>query len=247
MTDCDHASGPPTSHTAQRIVIDLRARRKVDRSMRGRLVWLSLCAATTALEAPAHADTQPDIPPPTTTEYLQYGVGLVVETMASAGDVCPRRAQTPCILGSGLGLAIRAGYRSQGPWYAGGAYEVSRHDPNNLLRLAILQQLRGEVRYYLDRGTRLTPALAGGLGATVYGNEFGAETGGLTLHLGVLAELQLSRTTVIGVGAGYRPLLLRGWTDSAGQRRADRYLGFGLAHAVSLEFTLELRDPLARW
>ncbi len=215
--------------------------------MRGQLVWLSLCAATTAFEAPARADTQPDIPPPTTTEYLQYGVGLVVETMASAGDVCPNHAPTPCILGSGLGLAIRAGYRSQGSWYAGGAYEVSRHDPNNLLRLAILQQLRGEVRYYFDRGARLTPALAGGLGATVYGNEFGAETGGLTLYLGAMAEFQLSRTTVIGMGAGYRPLLLRGWTDSAGQRRADRYLGFGLAHAVSLEFTLELRDPLRRW
>jgi hypothetical protein len=215
--------------------------------MRGRLVGLSLFAIAVVHESSARADVQPAAPPPSTNDFLQYGVGLVVETMASAGDVCPRHAQTPCILGSGLGLAIRVGYRSQGPWYAGGSYEVSRHDPNNLLRLAILQQLRGEVRYYLDRGTRLTPALVGGLGAALYGNEFGAETGGLTLFLGALAEFQLSRTTVVGIGAGYRPLLLRGWTDSAGQRRADRYLGFGLAHAVALEFTLELRDPLRRW
>ncbi len=198
--------------------------------------------------APARADEQPEVrPPPSATEYLQYGVGLAVETMASAGEVCPRHAIAPCILGSGLGLAIRVGYRSLGPWYVGGAYEVARHDPNNLLRLAILQQLRGELRYYFDRGTRLAPALAGGLGAVLYGNEFGAETGGLTAYLGALAEFQLSATTLVGAAVGYRPLLVRGWTDSAGQRRADRYLGFGLAHAVTLEFTLELRNRLARW
>ena len=51
----------------------------------------------------------------------------------------------------------------------------------------------------------------------------------------------------VGAGLAYRPLLLRGWTDTAGQRRADRYLGFGLAHVIALELSLEVRDPLARW
>jgi hypothetical protein len=32
-----------------------------------------------------------------------------------------------------------------------------------------------------------------------------------------------------------------------GQQRADRFLGFGLAHFVVLELTLEVRRPLGRW
>jgi hypothetical protein len=60
-------------------------------------------------------------------------------------------------------------------------------------------------------------------------------------------EFQVTQSTVIGAALGYRGFLLHSWTDSTGQQRADRYLGFGLAHTVGLELTLELRDPLARW
>jgi hypothetical protein len=52
---------------------------------------------------------------------------------------------------------------------------------------------------------------------------------------------------LVGIGLAYRPILFRGWTDTAGQRRADRYLGFGLAHVIALELSLEVRDPLPRW
>jgi len=129
----------------------------------------------------------------------------------------------------------------------GGAYEFSRQDSSNLLRLAILQQLRGEFRYYADQGNRLTPYAAGGLGAALYGNEWGTETGGVVSFLGGGVEYQINRRTVIGAALAYRPLLLRGWTDKAGQRRADQLLGFGVAHIVALELILEVRDPLPRW
>lgn len=186
-------------------------------------------------------------PPPNNTEYFQYGVGLAVEKLASGGDVCPSRAKTPCILGSGGGLAIRMGYRSRGPWYAGGAYEFTRVDSSNLLRLAILQQLRGEARYYLDAGNRLTPYGALGFGAAFYGNEWNISTVGPTLSAGFGLEFQITQSTVIGAALAYRALLLHSWADSTGQERADRYLGFGFAHIVGIELTLELRDPLARW
>src|SRR6186713_3089411 len=123
-------------------------------------------------------------PPPRSLEYFQYGAALVGESLGSAGDVCPPDANTPCILGSGGGLAIRVGYRTRGAWFFGGAYEFSRHDSSNLLRLAILQQLRGEARYYLDHGTRLTPYGALAAGGVLYGSEWGAETGGLVLSVG---------------------------------------------------------------
>jgi hypothetical protein len=186
-------------------------------------------------------------PPPASFDYLQSGVAIVAETVASPGDVCPSGASAPCIFGSGGGLAVRVGYRSRGPWYVGGAYESSRQDPSNLMRLAILQQLRAESRFYLDGGNRFTPYGTGGVGVALYGNEWGSDTGGATTFLGGGFEFQLSRSTVVGAGLAYRAFLLRGWTDSAGQARANRYLGFGLAHGVALEFVLELRDPLPRW
>lgn len=198
--------------------------------------------------APAQAqEPERPVPPPSSFDYLQYGVAFAAETVVSAGDVCPSSAVDPCIFGSGGGFAIRVGYRSRGRWYVGGAYEASRHDSSNLLRLAILQQLRAESRYYLDEGERFTPYLAAGSGVALYGSEWSSDTGGITAFLGPGVEFQLSRTAVVGAGAAYRAFLFRGWTDSANQRRADRYLGFGLAHVVALELVFEIRDPLPRW
>jgi hypothetical protein len=206
-----------------------------------------LCVFVAASPAAAAEEAAPASPPPTSFHYLQYGVAFVAETVASPGDVCPVDAEAPCILGSGFGPAIRVGYRSRGRWYVGGAYEFSRQDPANLLRLAILQQLRAETRYHFDQGTRVTPYGAAGLGAALYGNEWGTDTGGVTGFVGGGVEYQVSSTAVIGAALVYRPILFRGWTDTAGQRRADRYLGFGFAHLVGLELTLEIRESLPRW
>jgi len=186
-------------------------------------------------------------PPPNNVEYFQYGVAVAFEKVASGGDVCPSISTTPCILGSGGGLAIRMGYRSRGPWFLGGAYEFTRMDSGNLLRLGILQQLRGEARYYLDVGNRLTPYGTLGFGAAFYGNEWKVSSGGPTLAAGLGLEFQITQSTVIGLALGYRGFLFHNWTDSTGQVRADEYLGFGFAHTIGLEFILELRSPLARW
>ena len=202
-------------------------------------------------------------PPPNNVEYFQYGVAVAVEKLASGGDVCPPAAPdttdvtagepakvkkaTPCILGSGGGLAIRMGYRSRGPWYLGGAYEFTRMDSSNLLRLAILQQLRGEARYYLDTGNRLTPYGMLGFGAAFYGNEWNVSSGGPTLSAGFGLEFQITQSTVLGGGFGYRGFLFHHWTDSTNTVRANEYLGFGFAHTIGFELTLELRSPLARW
>jgi hypothetical protein len=185
--------------------------------------------------------------PPNDTEYFQYGVAVVADAPLSGGDVCPAGATEPCILGPGGGLAIRVGYRARDPWYFGGAYEFSRHDSSNLLKLAVLQQVRAEGRYYLDRGQRTTGFLAFGLGLHLYGNEWSAETGGGIATIGGGAELQISATTMLGGAVMYRLLVPRAWTDSAGVRRADRFAGFGVAHVLALELTLEVREPLPRW
>ncbi len=186
-------------------------------------------------------------PPPNSVEYFQYGVAVAFEKLGSAADVCPSNATVPCILGSGGGLAIRAGYRTRGPWLVGGAYEFSRHDSSNLLRLAILQQLRGEARYYADRSTRFSPYASMGAGLALYGSEWGASTGGLVATLGLGVEFQIAQATVVGCAPMYRAFMLRNFTDSAGQHRADSYFGFGLAHFIGLELVFEVRDPLPRW
>jgi opacity protein-like surface antigen len=143
------------------------------------------------------------------------------------------RRPVPCILGNGGGLAIRVGYRSRGPWYLGGAYEFSRQDSANLLRLPILQQLRAELRVHLTR--------------VVYGNEWGLDTWGGGSAVGAGLEFQVTSSIVLNMAINYRQLFLRRWRDGAGQLRADGPLDFGLAHMVALEFGFEIREPLSRW
>lgn len=204
---------------------------------------LTLTAAAGAQEPAAQAAR----PPPNSLEYLVTGVALSAETVASPADMCPDVEATPCILERGLGLGIRGGYRTRGAWYAGGAYEFSRHESSNLLRLAIMQQLRAEVRYYMDLETRATPYLGFGVGAVIYGNEWGADTGGVTGMLGPGIEFAVTPELSVGAALYYRPMVLRAYEDTADQRRADNLFGFGTTHLVALELIVELRDALPRW
>jgi hypothetical protein len=180
-------------------------------------------------------------------ESLQYGLAVAGEIVASPGGVCPDDSENPCILGSGFGVGLRAGYRAANTWYVGGAYEFSRHDSSNLLRLAILQQFRGEGRYYFDRGQRTTPFVMAAAGFLLYGNEWGASTAGPLAVLGGGVEFELSPSTTLGCILSYRLLMPRSWIDGAGVERADQFLGFGFAHLVGLELTLEVRDPIPRF
>jgi hypothetical protein len=182
-------------------------------------------------------------PPPLHAEYVQYGVALTAEINLDAGAAC-REEQggfVPCILGSGGGLLIRGGYRSPGPWYFGGAYEFTKMDSSNLYRLGIFQQLRAEMRYLPDLGYRVAPYFTAGVGGVAYGNEWGVETGGALISLGAGFELEISRLAVLGLGGAWRPVLLAGWTDTAGHERRT-----AIAQYVGLELLLEVRTELGR-
>lgn len=176
-------------------------------------------------------------PPPLNVPYLQYGAGITAESVLSAGAICSS-AVDPCILGSGGGVLVRLGLRSAGPWYVGGAYELSKQDPGKLYRLGILQQLRFEGRYYIETGRDVQPVVIAGGGVAGYGNEWSIDTWGPMLYAGAGAEAQITRTTVVGVYVAYRAMYLKGFTDPS---HADR--SGGLAQLVSLEFDLGARDP----
>lgn len=191
--------------------------------------------ATTSLR-PAAA---PARPPPSNFEYVQYGVAFAAEFNVNPGRICPKDATVPCILGSGGGLGARAGYRSRGPWYVGAAYEFNRVDTSGLMRLGVLQQLRVEMRHYLRLTQQWEPYVTSGLGVAGLGNEWGVEAAGLTSFGGFGLEVQLSRTTVVGAAAVYRPVLLFAWTDRAHQHRDT-----GVAHFIGLELVLEAREAL---
>src|SRR4051812_40826976 len=195
---------------------------------------------------PANAET-PALPPPTSVEYLQYGVSLHTLTLLNGGSVCPEGAATPCILGSGGGLGLRIGYRSRGPFYLGAAFQLSRLNSSNLLRLAIQQRLTAEGRYYFERGNRLTPYLLAGAGGAIYGNEWGASAGGAAFSFGVGLEYQISERTMVSLVPTYQPMLFRRFEDATGQVRAAGPLGFGLAHWLAVQVVIEVRDPLSRW
>ncbi|KYF63578.1 hypothetical protein [Sorangium cellulosum] len=200
-----------------------------------------------AVSAPPLPPVRPRVelaarPPPLHVEYAQYGVALAAEISLDAGAACPRSGPLySCILGSGGGLAIRSGYRSPGPWYFGGAYQFTKMDSSNLYRLGIFQQLRAEMRYLPDIGYRAAPYFSAGIGGVIYGNEWGAETGGALIFGGVGVELEVSRRAVLGVSCVYRPVLLAGWKDTANYERAT-----AIAQFVGFELLLEVRTELGR-
>lgn len=230
--------------------------RRVNTRRRASSAFLSACvlAATTPVRAqtPPSTDSAPTEtppiakgevvrPPPLHVEYFQYGVAIVFENDIDSGAVCSSAGTAPCILGGAGGLAIRGGYRSAGPWYIGGAYQFAKMDSSNLYRLGIFQQLRVEMRYLPDFGTRAAPYGSWGIGALAYGNEWGAETGGGLLFGGLGVEIEVSRTALIGFGAVYRAMLVSGWTDTAGTIRDT-----GVAQFWGAEFQFELRSEIGR-
>lgn len=178
-----------------------------------------------------------DLPPPNNVIYLQYGLAVTAEVPTLRGPICDAN---PCILGPGGGVAIRVGARDAGPLYVGLAYEVSKQDPNKLYRLALLQQLRLEARYYLVTGHETDPYLHLGLGLASYGNEWGIDTWGPGGTIGVGFERQITRKAVAGIAIGYRLMWWHSFTDTSGTFRDA-----GLAQMFGLDFVLENRDPIA--
>jgi hypothetical protein len=197
-------------------------------------------AAANAEESEVAAQGNPgeaSKPPPLNIPYVQYGAALAAESVLSAGAICGSSAQ-PCILGSGAGVAVRLGLRTAGPWYFGGAYELSKQDPDKLYRLAILQQLRFETRYYVDTGRDVEPVVIAAVGVAGYGNEWGVDTFGPLATLGIGAEAQISRTTVVGVYLAYRAMYFKAFNDPTHNDRSA-----GVAQLLALEFDLGARDP----
>jgi hypothetical protein len=182
-------------------------------------------------------------PPPLHIDYVSYGLAATADIIADAGATCRQSSSepVPCILGSGGGLVLRGGYRSPGPWYVGGAYQFSKTDSSNLYRLAILQQLRAEMRYVFDLGFQSSPYVIWGLGGVVYGNEWGVETGGGTAFGGVGLEMQLSRLVQLGLAIHYQPMIFAGFQDTANYQRDP-----GLAQYFRVEFQVEVKSELTR-
>ena len=206
------------------------------------MVFGAVTSHLCAVAEDARADEVPR-PSPLHVDYAAYSVAVSADLMVDPGATC--RAQgsepTPCILGSGGGLVLRGGYRSPGPWYIGGAYQFSTTDSDNLYRLGILQQLRGEMRYFVDLGYNASPYVTWGIGGVVYGNEWGVETGGGTVFGGVGLEFQLSRLVVLGASARYQPVIFAGFVDTAAFDRAP-----GVAQFISVDLQVEIRAELSR-
>jgi hypothetical protein len=177
-------------------------------------------------------------PPPSQVVYFQYGVAFTANQVLAAGPMCNDLSK-PCILGSGGGVIIRGGWRSSGPLYLGGAYELTKQDPNKLYRIAMLQQARFEARYYVPTYRVVEPYASASLGVIGYGNEWAVDTYGGTGSLGAGIEYQITQTTVVGVGLTYRLAYMRGFVDTAGTNREA-----GVAQMLGLDILLEQRAAI---
>jgi opacity protein-like surface antigen len=217
--------------------------------------WLVLAAPRAASADEATNDKDPALlagtsPPAEKVTFVQYGVSFTGELVAAPGPICDDAVSTdpavratetapPCILGGGGGVAFRLGFRGSGPWYFGGAYEISKQDPNKLYRLAILQQLRAEARYYVDTEREWQPYAGAGLGLAGYGDEWTVDTWGPATSASIGAEWQLTRTTLLGFGLTYRLIHTHRFVDSSRTERAP-----GFSQIVGIELSLEGRDAL---
>jgi hypothetical protein len=177
-------------------------------------------------------------PPPSQVVYFQYGVAFTANQVLDAGPMCNDLSK-PCILGSGGGVIIRGGWRSSGPLYLGGAYELTKQDPNKLYRIALLQQARFEARYYMATHRVVEPYGSASLGVIGYGNEWAVDTYGGTGSLGGGIEYQITQTTVVGVALTYRLAYMRGFVDTAGTNREP-----GMAQMLGLDILLEQRAAI---
>jgi hypothetical protein len=175
-------------------------------------------------------------PPPSQHSYVQFGVGLAAEVVGSPGPICQNVSN--CILGSGGGLVMRVGWRPGDLVYIGGAYEISKQDPNQLYRLGILQQLRAEGRRYFPTGRKISPFVLVGAGASGYGDEWQVATWGINLTLGAGLEIELG-AAVVTLSASYRPMYFESWSDTSGIPHDS-----GVAHFLSLEVSIESKDRL---
>jgi hypothetical protein len=222
--------------------------------LRQRRVWrkilrvgLSSLFALSAREARADPPEPPPeasavFPPPAVhNQFLQFGVAFTTEFVAGGDALCNASSKVvpQCILGSGAGLVFpRVGWRSRGHWYIGGAYEFSKQDASTVYLLPILQQLRGEARFYFFEGSVWTPFIEGSLGVAGYGNEWTVDAYGPAVSLALGAEAQLSQNTVVGVTLGARALHFSSFVDSAGDEREA-----GFTQLIGLNLLLEARDP----
>jgi hypothetical protein len=214
-----------------------------------RRVFVTLLSASAALaardrDASAQAIArEPDAPAPAlpavNNPFVQYGVAFTTEFVASSNALCSSSKVAECLLGSGGGIVFpRIGWRTAGHWYVGGAYEFSKQDAGTVYLLPILQQLRGEARYYFLEGHVGTPFVEGTLGLAGYGNEWTVDSFGPETSLALGVEAQISRSTVVGATLAYRLIHFGAFTDSAGTARDA-----GIAQLVGLNVLLEVRDP----
>ena len=186
-------------------------------------------------------------PPRWMRAYIQYGVALSAEGVASAGPMCKKSEplipslggqSSNCILGSGGGVAVRVGWRPSEVFYLGGAYEMTKQDPDQLYRLGILQQARAEARRYFPTGHESAPFLLLAAGAHGYGNEWGIDTWGPDGTLGGGLEVELGGP-VLELTLAYRAMYFRSWIDTS-----ELSHNAGVAHFLSLELSIEAKDAL---
>jgi hypothetical protein len=211
---------------------------------------LALAPATATADEAVSAATHPvSAPPKSERAYLQYGVALAAEGVAAPGPICKGvdvsilrslelGSTSNCILGSGGGVSARAGWRPSQMLYIGGAYEMTKQDPNQLYRLGILQQARAEGRRYFPNGRESAPFILVGAGVHGYGNEWGIDTWGLDGSLGIGLEVELGGP-VLELSLAYRAMYFRAWTDTSELPHDS-----GVAHFLAFEVSVEAKDAL---
>lgn len=167
-------------------------------------------------EDPFEVPPAADALEPVLSGSIYLGVGVPLE----AKTLCPNGSE--CVF-SGAG---NVGAQIERRWPSGPAvglsYELGFVNSNAVYELGLLQELRGQARYYFLPRSLLHPFIGGGVGAVVFGDTFRIATAGVSATAFVGVELEMTELLSVFVTLPVRAVRFGAFTtDRDGVRRAS--------------------------
>lgn len=123
---------------------------------------------------------------PVLSGALYLGFSLPLEN----GALCPSAAECVYSNGGGVGGHVERRWPS-GP-AVGLAYELGFVNSNGVFELGLIQELRGQAKYYFLPRSLVHPFVGGGVGAVIFGDTFRVATAGVSVTAIVGLELELT-------------------------------------------------------
>ena len=210
------------------------------------LLWSAAASDARAQDEQEEHEEQEDgdgaahVEPPPSPEHR--GPELIAQVHTGAvfplerTDICP--GDSLCVLGGGAVVGVEIERR----WPFGlgvlVAYDAWFVDSGGVFELGVAQIVRAGVQYVFADEWSIHPAIHIGVGALVFGDTFSVSTVGGAAEAGASAEIELTESVALTVGA--QTWLFTTTPFTTGRDRTRRSAGLGLNAALQLNVGLSI-------